>query len=52
MPVKKFKHGKWKMKWKKYYRHPAAKSGDEDRQANSEYRDGTVTTTIRQIVAD
>ena len=37
MPVKKFKHGKWKMKWKKYYRQPGDERGDEDRQANSEY---------------
>jgi peptidoglycan hydrolase-like protein with peptidoglycan-binding domain len=37
MPVKKFKHGKWKMKWKKYYRQPGDEHGDEDRQANSEY---------------
>ena len=36
MPVKKFKHGKWKMKWK-YYRQPSDERGDEDRQANSEY---------------
>jgi hypothetical protein len=36
MPVKKFKHGKWKMKWK-YYRQPGDERGDEDRQANSEY---------------
>jgi hypothetical protein len=37
MPVRKFKHGKWKMKWKKYYRQPGDERGDEDRQANSEY---------------
>ena len=37
MPVKKFKHGKWKMKWKKYYRQPGDERGDEDRQANSKY---------------
>ena len=37
MPVKKFKHGKWKMKWKKYYRQPGDERGDEDRQANSGY---------------
>ena len=36
MPVKKFKHGTWKMKWK-YYRQPDDERGDEDRQANSEY---------------
>ena len=51
MPVKKFKHGKWKMKWKKYYRQPGDERGDEDRQANSEYG-WNGTTTIRQIVAD
>ena len=32
MPVTKFKHGKWKVKWKKS-QHPL---GDEDRQVNSE----------------
>ena len=32
MPVTKFKHGKWKVKWKKDHR----PLGDEDRQANSE----------------
>ena len=37
MPVRKFKHGKWKMKLKKYYRQPGDERGDEDRQANSEY---------------
>ena len=31
MPVKKFKHGKWK-----YYRQPDDKRADEDRQASSE----------------
>jgi peptidoglycan hydrolase-like protein with peptidoglycan-binding domain len=34
MPVRKFKHGKWKMKWK---RHFGGEDADEDRQANSEY---------------
>src|SRR5262245_27846695 len=33
MPVRKFKQGKSKMKWKRYYR---PFGGDEDRQANSE----------------
>jgi peptidoglycan hydrolase-like protein with peptidoglycan-binding domain len=37
MSVRKFKHGKWKVKWKKYYRQPGDERGDEDRQANSEY---------------
>jgi hypothetical protein len=32
MPVTKFKHGKWKVKWKKSQR----PLGDEDRQVNSE----------------
>ena len=34
MPVKKFKHGKWKMKWKRYSRPPDGENGDEERQAN------------------
>jgi peptidoglycan hydrolase-like protein with peptidoglycan-binding domain len=34
-PVKKFKHGKWKMKWKKYQRDRDNIAGDEDQQANS-----------------
>jgi hypothetical protein len=37
MPVRKFKHGKWKVKWKKYYRQRGDERDDEDRQANSEY---------------
>jgi len=36
-PVRKFKHGKWKVKWKKYHRPWGGEDGDEDRQANSEY---------------
>lgn len=36
MPVTKFKHGKWKVKWKKYHRSFGGENGDEDRQANSE----------------
>jgi peptidoglycan hydrolase-like protein with peptidoglycan-binding domain len=36
MPVTKFKHGKWKVKWKKYHRSLGGEDGDEDRQANSE----------------
>jgi peptidoglycan hydrolase-like protein with peptidoglycan-binding domain len=35
MPVTKFKHGKWKVKWKKYHRPFGGEDGDEDRQANS-----------------
>ena len=37
IPVTKFKHGKWKVKWKKYHRSWGGEDGDEDRQANSEY---------------
>ena len=36
MPVRKFKHGKWKVKWKKYHRPFGGEDSDEDRQANSE----------------
>ena len=36
MPVTKFKHGKWKVKWKKSHRAFGGEDGDEDRQANSE----------------
>ena len=36
MPVRKFKHGKWKVKWKRYHRPFNGEDGDEDRQANSE----------------
>src|SRR5947207_1171444 len=36
MPVRKFKHGKWKVKWKKYHRPWGGEGGDEDRQVNSE----------------
>jgi peptidoglycan hydrolase-like protein with peptidoglycan-binding domain len=35
MPVTKFKHGKWKVKWKKYHRSLGGEDGD-DRQANGE----------------
>ena len=38
IPVTKFKHGKWKLKWKKYQREWGDEAGDEDRQANSDYR--------------
>jgi len=36
IPVRKFKHGKWKVKWKRYHRPFGGEDGDEDRQANSE----------------
>jgi peptidoglycan hydrolase-like protein with peptidoglycan-binding domain len=36
IPVTKFKHGKWKVKWKKSHRPFGGEDGDEDRQANSE----------------
>jgi peptidoglycan hydrolase-like protein with peptidoglycan-binding domain len=36
MPVTKFKHGKWKVKWKKYHRLFGVEDGDEERQANTE----------------
>ena len=36
MPVRKFKHGKWKVKWKKSHRSFGGENGDEERQANSE----------------
>jgi peptidoglycan hydrolase-like protein with peptidoglycan-binding domain len=35
MPVTKFKHGKWKVKWKKSHRPFGGQDGDEDQQANS-----------------
>ena len=34
IPVTKFKHGKWKVKWKRYHRPFGGEDGDEDRQAN------------------
>ena len=37
VPVTKFKHGKWKVKWKKYHRPWDGEHGDEDQQANSGY---------------
>ena len=37
IPVRKFKHGKWKEKWKKYHRSWDNEDSDEVRQANSEY---------------
>jgi len=36
MPVRKFKHGKWKVKWKRYHRPFGGEDGDDDRQANGE----------------
>jgi peptidoglycan hydrolase-like protein with peptidoglycan-binding domain len=36
IPVTKFKHGKWKVKWKKSHRPFGGENGDEERQANSE----------------
>jgi peptidoglycan hydrolase-like protein with peptidoglycan-binding domain len=33
MPVTKFKHGKWKVKWKKSHRPFGGEDGDEDQQA-------------------
>jgi len=37
MPVRKFKHGKWKVKWKRYDRSFASEPPGEDRQANGDY---------------
>ena len=37
MPVQKFKHGKWKVKWKRYHRPFGGEDGDEDQRANSGY---------------
>jgi peptidoglycan hydrolase-like protein with peptidoglycan-binding domain len=36
MSVRKLKHGKWKVKWKRYHRPFGGEDSDEDRQANSE----------------
>ena len=36
VPITKFKHGKWKVKWKKYHRPFGGEDGDEERQANSD----------------
>jgi peptidoglycan hydrolase-like protein with peptidoglycan-binding domain len=36
IPVTKFKHGKWKVKWKKSHRPFGGEDGDEQRQATSE----------------
>jgi peptidoglycan hydrolase-like protein with peptidoglycan-binding domain len=35
-PVTKFKHGKWKVKWKKSHRPVGSEDGDESQQANDE----------------
>ena len=37
IPVRKFKHGKWKVKWKSYARPWGNDDRDEGRQANSDY---------------
>ena len=37
IPVTKFKHGKWKVKWKPYHRLWRGEHGDEDQQASSEH---------------
>jgi len=34
MQMRKFKHGKWKVKWKRYRRPLSGEDGDEDRQVN------------------
>jgi peptidoglycan hydrolase-like protein with peptidoglycan-binding domain len=36
IPVTKFKHGKWKVKWKQYHRPWGGEHGDDDQQANNE----------------
>src|SRR5262245_57647690 len=36
MPVRKFKNGKWKLKWKRYHRKFGDDGADEDRQANTD----------------
>jgi peptidoglycan hydrolase-like protein with peptidoglycan-binding domain len=36
IPLTKFKHGKWKVKWKKSHRPLGGEDGDEQRQATSE----------------
>jgi peptidoglycan hydrolase-like protein with peptidoglycan-binding domain len=36
VPVTKFKHGKWKVKWKQYHRPWSGEQGDEDQQTSSE----------------
>ena len=36
MPMRKFKHGRWKMKWKRYHRPLGGEDGDQDREVNSQ----------------
>jgi peptidoglycan hydrolase-like protein with peptidoglycan-binding domain len=36
MPVTKFKHGKWNVKWKKYHRSWGGEDSDKEREANGE----------------
>jgi hypothetical protein len=35
MPVTKFKHGRWKVKWKRNHSPFGGENGDEEQQANS-----------------
>ena len=37
IPVTKFKHGKWKVKWKQYHSPWGGEHGDDDQQASSEH---------------
>jgi peptidoglycan hydrolase-like protein with peptidoglycan-binding domain len=37
MPVTKFKHGRWKVKWKRYHRPSLDEPAGDSQQANSEY---------------
>jgi|SRR6516164_8289047 hypothetical protein len=43
IPVRKFKHGQWIMKWKKYQRHWDENVGYEAQQANSVYESNAYT---------
>jgi peptidoglycan hydrolase-like protein with peptidoglycan-binding domain len=36
VPITKFKHGKWKVKWKRYHREDADEYGDNDRRENGD----------------
>jgi hypothetical protein len=38
VPITKFKHGKWKVKWKKYHRDDRDEYGDKDRGQNADAR--------------
>lgn len=38
IPVRKFKHGKWKVKWKEYHRGSGDEEADEDQQAYRGHR--------------